>query len=215
MIVGRQSAHRKNMAKGKLTAAILFLGSAFVLTTSARADIVTLPSYDSPDGYDFAATFPPGGSTIIGTFTFTPFTPDADTAITISGSFGNGDVPTTALSDYYLGFSTDEAAVEVAACDSILANCYSGEEGPYSWAITLTQPEIASLATGLEAGSLDFSYTWGSSPAIADFLSPTGYDAQYVYAGAATLVTSPEPASALLFFSGLAGIVVVRRLRRV
>ncbi len=62
------------MAKRTLTAAILSLGAAFVLTTQARAGtiLVTLPTYyDSPNGYDFVSTFPPLGSTTIGTFTFT------------------------------------------------------------------------------------------------------------------------------------------------
>ncbi len=53
-------------------------------------------------------------------------------------------------------------AVEVAACDSISANCYSGQEGPYSWSATLTQAEIAALAPALAAGSIDFGYTWDS-----------------------------------------------------
>jgi hypothetical protein len=205
-----------NMTKRTLTAAILSLGAAFVLTTPARADVVTLPSYDSPDGYDFATTFPTG-STTIGTFTFSPTNPSGVTGITISGSFGNGDVPNTALSDYYLGFSGDLTAVEVAACDSISDNCYSGQEGPYTWTATLTPAEIADLGPGLTAGSLDFSYTWDSSPPagpIPDFFSSTGYDDQYVYAGATTLTITPEPTSVLLFVSALAGIVVLRRFRR-
>lgn len=52
------------------------MGAAFALTTPARAgDIVdTLSSYfDSPNGYDFVFTFPPVGSTTIGTFTFWVF----------------------------------------------------------------------------------------------------------------------------------------------
>jgi hypothetical protein len=116
------------MAKQTLAAAILFMGAALALTTPARggAIVVTLPSsYDSPNGYDFVTTFPPSGSTTIGTFTFSIPLGDLVTGITISGSFGNADSGTTALSDYYIGFSGDETAVEVAACDSILADCYS------------------------------------------------------------------------------------------
>ncbi len=205
-----------NMTKRTLTAAILSLGAAFVLTAPARADVASLPSYDSPNGYDFETTTPPTGPITIGTFTFSSINPSGVTGITISGSFGNGDVPTTALSDYYLGFSGDETAVEVAACDSASDNCYSGQEGPYTWTATLTPAEIADLGPGLKAGSLDFTYTWGSSPPIPDpFFSSTGYDDQYVYAGATTLVITPEPTSVLLFVSALAGIVVLRRFRRV
>jgi hypothetical protein len=166
--------------------------------------------YDSPDGYDFSSTFPPSGSTTIGTYTFAPENGLPD-AITISGTFGNGDVPVTALSDYYLGFAGDETAVEVAACDSISADCYSGQEGPYAWTATLTQEEIADLAPGLAGGSLDFTYTWGNSPAIQDAFSPTGFDDQYVYAGATTLDIAPEPATLLFCFSGLAGLAAFRR----
>jgi hypothetical protein len=203
------------MTKRTLTAAILSLGAAFVLTTPARADVVTLPSYDSPDGYDFETSTPPTGAITIGAFTFSSINPSGVTGITISGTFGNGDVPTTALSDYYLGFAGDLTAVEVAACDSSSDNCYSGQEGPYTWTATLTPAEIADLGPGLIAGSLDFSYIWGSSPPISDpFFSSTGYDDQYVYAGATTLVITPEPTSVLLFVSALAGIVVLRRFRR-
>jgi hypothetical protein len=202
------------MTRHILTAAVLSIGAAFILTAPARADVFTLPSYDSPDGYDFATTFPPSSPTTIGTSIFS-VNPSLVTGITISGTFGNGDGGTTALSDYYLGFSGDEAAVEVAACDSISDNCYSGQEGPYAWTATLTAAEIAVLEPGLAAGSLEFTYTWGSSPPIPDIFSPTGYDDQYVYAGATALVVTPEPTSVLLLVSALAGIAVIRRFRRV
>jgi hypothetical protein len=219
------------MTKQVLTAALLSIGAALFLTIPAHADIVqTLPLstgisclsptdcyYDSPDGYDFDTTFPGPGSTTIGTFTFSIPTGDEVGGITISGTFGNGDSGTTALSDYYLGFGGEETAVEVAACDNPSANCYSGQEGPYSWTATLTAAELADLAPALAAGSLDFTYTWGSSPPVMDALSPTGYDDQYVYAGDPTIDIQvvPEPASVLLCFSALAGIAALRRFRKV
>ncbi len=202
-------------------AAFFSIAAGFILTASARADVIqTLGSYDSPNGYDFATTFPPSGSTTIGTYTFTIPAGDTITGITISGSFGNGDSATTALSDYYLGDAADgETAVEVAACDNVSDNCYSGQEGPYSWTATLTDAEIADLSTGLADGSLDFTYTWGTSPAIEDFFSPTGYDDQYVYAGPATIDISyttptPEPATFLFCLTGIAGMIGLRRLRK-
>lgn len=108
----------------------------------------------------------------------------------------------------------------MANCDSVSANCYSGQEGPYAWSATLTQAQIASLASALTAGSLDFSYTWDSNtPPVADGLSQTGYDQQYVYAGAPTiniqLTQTPEPATVLICLGGLAGIAALRRLRKV
>ncbi len=119
------------MTKQILAVALLCIGAAFVLTTPAHADIVaTTASYDSPNGYDFATTSPPTTPQLIGTFNFTIPAGVQVGSITVSGSFGNGDVPNTALSDYLSRIRGDEAAVEVAACDSIAANCYSGQEGP-------------------------------------------------------------------------------------
>jgi hypothetical protein len=209
------------MTRQTIAAVVLCACAAIGLATPAHADdiIANTGSYDSPDGYDYSTTTPPAGYQLIGTFDFTIPAGVNAANITISGSFGNGDVPNTALSDYYLGYAGNETAVEVAACDSISANCYSGQEGPYTWTATLTQTEIAGLAPALADGSIDFTYTWDSSPPaqpISDFLSPTGYDDQYVYTGAATLdiTPTPEPATVLFCFSGLAGLAAFRRFRR-
>jgi hypothetical protein len=202
------------MTKRTLTTAILSIGAAFVLTIPARAGsiVATVPSYDSPDGYDFVTTFPPSGSTTIGTFTFSVPGGATITGITISGAFGNGDSPTTALSDYYLGFGGDETAVEVANCDSIVANCYSNQNGPTMWSYTLTASNRSTLASAISSGSLDFTYTWDNNTIVT-----IPGDDQYVYAGLATLTiqTAPEPASVVICLGGLAGIAVLRRLRKV
>src|ERR1700721_1556864 len=111
-----------------LTKAILIAAAAIALITPAQASLI-IGSYDSP-GYDYVNTFPPSGSTTIGTFTFTPI-PAGElsyASLSIAGSFGNGDGSTTALSDYFLGFAGNEEAVEVASCDSISLNCYSGQD---------------------------------------------------------------------------------------
>lgn len=202
------------MTRNAILTLILASAAGLSLTTSAHAGAVleNTSSYDSPDGYDFVSTFPPAGSTTIGTYTFTIPTGMTVTGITISGAFGNGDSATTALSDYYLGFSGDETAVEVAACDNIAADCYSNQNGPTSWSLTLTEAEVMELATGLTGGSLDFTYTWGNNTAFAF----SGYD-QYVYAGPATIDISyaPEPAAFFICFGGLAGIALLRRFRNV
>jgi hypothetical protein len=204
----------KNMAKPTLTAAILSLGAVFALTVPARAGaiVATVPSFDSPDGYDFVSTFPPGGSTTIGTFTFSIPLGVTVTGITISGSFGNGDNGTTALSDYFLGYSGHETAVEVANCDSILDDCYSAQNGPTTWTYTLTPSNLSTLASAIASGSLDLTYTWDNN---TQFALPG--DDQYVYAGLSTLTiqTAPEPASVLICLGGLAGIAALRRFRRV
>jgi hypothetical protein len=199
------------MTKIKITFAMLSLGAALILTVPAQADIISnLGAYDSP-GYDFVTTNPPAGATTIGTFTFTIPVGDDVTGITISGSFGNGDSPTTALSDYYLGIpGGDETEVPVAFCDDPAANCISGQEGPYAWSATLTPTQIADLSSALAAGSIDFTYTW-DAPVFAF----AGFD-QTVYAGAATLdiTATPEPSTVLFCLSGLAGIVILRRFRK-
>jgi len=202
------------MTTRTLTAAILSLGAAFILTTPAHASpiAVTLPSFDSPSGYDFVTTFPPAGSSTIGTFTFSIPASELVTGITISGTFGNADNPTTALSDYFLGYSGHETAVEVASCDSILANCYSAQDGPTSWTYTLTAGNLSTLAPAITGGSLDFTYTWDNNTQFA-----FSGDLQYVYAGAPTLniQVTPEPASVLMCFGGLIVIATLRRIRRV
>jgi hypothetical protein len=194
----------------------LLFGALVVPCAKAQTEIVaTAGSYDSTDGYDFATTFPPSTYQNIGTFSFTIPAGFNVGGITISGSFGNGDSGTTALSDYYLGYSGDEEAVEVAACDNILADCYSATEGPTTWTATLTQPEISVLATALANGSIDFGYTWDSSPPAVSAGSGPFYD-QYVYAGAATLdiTPTPEPETGLLWLTGLIGVAAFWRFRK-
>ena len=210
------------MTKQTIAAIILCAGAAIGLTAPAHAGEITATSasYDSPEGYDYNSTFPPTGYQLIGTFNFTPVSPDPTLGITISGSFGNGDSPTTALSDYYLGYSGNEEAVEIEPCDSYTADCAANENGPTNWTATLTPAEITDLAPALAAGSIDFSYTWDAMPPAEPIfdLFTGGYDPQFVYAGAATLdvttAPTPEPATVLLCFSGLAGLATFRRFRK-
>lgn len=204
------------MTRNTLLAASFLIGSALLFSVSAQADIIkTTSSYDSPSGYDFSTTTPTSDPVTIGTYIFTIPSGASVTGITISGYFGNGDGTTTALSDYYLGFGGDETAVKVAGCDSASANCYSGQEGPYAWSATLTTAQISALSSALTAGSIDFTYTWGNSPAVQDFFSQTGYDSQFVYAGATSIDISysPEPATILFGITGLTAIAVLRRIR--
>jgi hypothetical protein len=198
----------------------LLFGALVIPSAKAQTEIVaTTSSYDSI-GYDYVTTLPPSTYQNIGAFTFTIPAGFNVGGVTISGSFGNTDGTTAALSDYYLGYAGDEEAVEVAACDDISQDCYSGQEGPYPWMATLTQAQIADLAPAIAAGSIDFGYTWDSSPPaqpISDpFFSSTAYDAQYVYAGAATLdiTPTPEPETGLLWLTGLIGLAAFWRVRK-
>jgi hypothetical protein len=206
-------------------AAVVLSFAALIVTSSAKADIISTPEFQSPDSYDFSGpgNFPPAAYQNIGTLDFTAITDIAAGSVTISGTFGNLDYNlTTALSDYYLGDTTGdgEEALEVATCDDASLNCYSGEEGPYAWSLTLDAAQIADLSNGLANGALDFGYTWDqNTPPIPDaiFGDSNGYDPQYVEAGPATLnaYTTPEPATFLFCFLGIAGIVVLRRFRTV
>jgi hypothetical protein len=203
------------MVKRTVIAAILSLGAVVAVTTPAQAGniMVALPGYyDSPNGYDFVNTLPPAGSTTIGTFDFSIPAGTAITGITISGTFGNPDVGTTALSDYYLGFNGNETAVDVANCDSIFSDCYSGQNGPTGWSYQVTGSNLSTLASAIDSGSLDFTYTWDNNTIVQ---IPNYY--QYVYAGAATIdiETAPEPAALLMCLGGLLGIAAIRRFRRV
>jgi hypothetical protein len=158
------------MIRKTITAAFLSIAATLVATSSAQAGAViataSTPEYQSPVGYDFSdpSDDPPTTYQNIGTFTFAPITSIGSVGyVTISGTFGNPDYGlTTALSDYFLGDAADgEQAVEVAQCDSPSANCYSGQQGPYSWSLTLAGGQITALANGLANGSIDFGYTWG------------------------------------------------------
>lgn len=214
------------MSKQTIAAVFLSFAATFLVTASAQAQLLyataTIDEFQSPDSYDFSSpsNLPPTTYQYIGTFSFTPISAANVSSLTISGSFGNDYGLTTVLSDYYLGDTTDgEEAVEVAECDNTSDNCYSGQEGPYSWSLTLDAGQIADLATGLADGSIDFGYTWDQdTPPISDptFGDANGYDLQYVNAGAATLdVYTPEPATFLFCFGGFAGIAALRRLRNV
>jgi len=217
----------KDMTRKTITTAFFSIAATLIVTSSAQAGSLiataSTAEYQSPLGYDFSdpSDDPPTSYQNIGTFAFTPITSLGSVGyLTISGTFGNMDYGlTTALSDYFLGDAADgEQAVEVAQCDSALANCYSGQQGPYTWSFTLEGAQITALANGLANGRIDFGYTWGQgTPAIPDpfFGDANGYDPQYVNAGPATLdVYTPEPATVLFCVSGLAGIVALRRSRK-
>jgi len=225
------------MTKQTIAAAIFSIVASLTVALPARAgDIIqtlsvnlnsggsgTTSYYDSTDSYDFISSFPtPGEVTTVGTFTFTIPTDEVVTGVIISGTFGNGDSPTTAESDYFLGDGSDgETSVEVAGgntanpCDSIYDDCYSNQNGPTPWSYTFTAADLANLAGGLSTGSVDFSYTWINNTELDNAALAGSGQPQYVYAGAPTidiqLAPTPEPATVLLCLGGLAGIAARRR----
>lgn len=202
------------MAKQTLAAILLCAGAAIALTIPARADIIPPPiaSYDGA-GYDFTtpATTPPSHTTI-GEFSFTIPTGNLVTGVTVSGSYGNGDSPTTALADFFINYNGAGAPVEVAPCDDPAADCFSDSNGPTSWTYTFTPADLASVQPQLSKGTLDFSFTMDAPP----FTAP-GFD-WTVYAGQTTLdltvAGTPEPATVFFCLGGLAALALLRRARK-
>jgi hypothetical protein len=178
--------------------ACLALGCASL----AQADIVVTPTFDAsnqaapPDTtdyegnfYDFSSTFPPNPITI-GTFDFTIPIGDYVTGGTISGTFGDVNIPVTALTDLFVLNGT----IQVAACDSFSDPCAAGtiDGSLVSWSYTFTAADLNNLASDFAAGSLDFTAIQNSFGAVV------------VGTPSLDLQVAPEPSSIFT----LAGVLV-------
>jgi hypothetical protein len=142
----------------------------------AHADIVVPPNFapsnqaQPPDTtdyegifYDFASTFPPNPISI-GAFTFTIPAGDYVTGATISGTFGDQNVPVTALTDLTVLHGT----INVAGCDSVSDPCAAGaiDGSLVPWSHTFDGAELQDLAPDFAAGSLDFTAVQNSFGAV-------------------------------------------------
>lgn len=94
-------------------------------------DIQTIGQFNGTSQVNDPGPFP---TYTVGTFTIDP----GDTSITISGSFGNSTVSSSAGTDVYLG------NILVAQCVEFTA-CYNGT---VNWSDTLTLAQISALGTG-------------------------------------------------------------------
>jgi hypothetical protein len=184
-----------------------FLLTCFALgcASLAQADIIVAPTFDAsnqasaPDTtdyegnfYDFSSTFPPVPINI-GTFDFTIPAGDQIVGATISGTFGDVNFGTTALTDLFV----DGGTIEVASCGSFTDPCAAGtiDGSLVQWSYTFTSAQLASL-TG---GSLDFTAVQDSFGAIV-VGTPT-LDIQ----------TVPEPSSIFTLAGGMLAFVALRR----
>jgi hypothetical protein len=155
-----------------------FLVACFALgwASFAHADIIVPPNFASsnqaqpPDTtdyegifYDFVNTFPPNPISI-GAFTFTIPAGDHVTGATISGTFGDQNVPVTALTDLAVLSGT----IDVGGCDSTSDPCAAGaiDGSLVPWSHTFDVAELQDLAPDFAAGSLDFTAVQNSFGAL-------------------------------------------------
>jgi hypothetical protein len=184
----------------KLTVPAVILATLIIgFAPQAKADITsTIGEFDQP------FSFVPG-TTTLGDFTFTIPSGLSVGAATISGTFGNNDVPgvtnVTALSDYFVG----NGAVEVAMCDNFTDPCSAGSVSgaPQPWSYTFTPADLSIRAPAFATGSLDLSVTQNFLGAVET--GPITLDIQ----------ATPEPASYFLLCAlCLAGLGLRRHLRK-
>lgn len=182
--------------------ACLALGGASL----AHADIIVAPTFDPsnqaapPDTTDYEGMFFDGTAApyniTIGTFQFTIPTGDKIVGMTISGTFGDQNIPVTALTDLYIN-----GDIKVASCDSATDPCAAGtlSGAPVSWSYTFTTANLMELAPEFASGVIDFT-------AIQNSLGST-------IVGTPTLSINavPEPGFIFPVAGGLLAMAVLRR----
>jgi hypothetical protein len=184
-----------------------FLVACFALVPATLAQagiIVVTPTFDAsnqtafPDTTDYEGNFFDGSAApydiTIGTFTFMIPAGDIVTGATISGTFGDQNIPVTALTDLYV-----DGGIQVAACDDFTSPCASGtvDGSLVQWSHTFTTAELGALASG----SLAFTAVQNSFGAVV-VGSPT-LDIQ--------VAATPEPAFLLPIAGALLAMAALRR----
>jgi hypothetical protein len=173
----------------------------------AQADIIVTPTFDAsnqvspPDTTDYEGNFFDGSAApydiTIGTFNFTIPAGNQVSGATISGTFGDVNLSTTALADLFV----DAGNINVAGCDSMGDPCFAGSSSgsPVPWSHTFSGAELSELASDFTAGSIDFTAVQNSFGVLA--VGMPSLDIQ----------TVPEPSSIFTLTGGLLAFAAWRR----
>ena len=203
--------------KLRLLRPFIFCCFTFGCTTFVQADIIVPPTFDAsnqaqpPDTtdyegnfYDYSSTLPPA-SINIGSFDFSIPVGDYVTGATISGTFGDINYPTTALTDLFV----DRGSIEVAECDSsaggtIFPPCAAGtvDGSLVPWSYTFSASDLSSLGD-FASGSLDFTAVQNGFGAVVVGTPSLDLDVAPI----------PEPGTLFTLAGGLLALGALRRRR--
>jgi hypothetical protein len=202
------------MKKQTVSAVLFSMAIVIGATVPAHADIILNPAFDGsnqtapPDTTDYEGIFYDGGDTLppastsIGTFDFTIPTGENVISATISGTFGDVNIPGTALTDLFVLGGTIEAGECDLNPDGSFPPCAAGtDDGSLvSWSYTFSSQDLNNLAADFSAGSIDLTAVQ-NSPFGAIVVGDPTLDIQ----------VTPEPASIFTLAGGLLACAAFRR----
>lgn len=179
----------------KLAIGAVVMGLVLLMQTPAFADSVTSVSLPEFNGTPIGSGGPfPQPSVTIGTFTFFIPAGDVITSAVLTGTFGNSVNSSTAGVDYFLN------GLLVAQCIPFSSPCWTGP-GPNAWSFTFSPSQLALLGSG-------------SATLTAIQTSQTTIRLGVTNLTVTTTTVVPEPATLIMFGSGLAAIGGIMRRRR-